>query len=169
MWLRCQTIVKEVLGSIPIFSTAIKFYRIFERNSSANYISVSSMLIGSTQVLQGHCPLVFPTTNQPIWETDRQGLFALWCDKYCLSWRFSSLPSKVVGWNKIFAYVTRNATTTWTEVQEGRESFLQQTPTTHKEWSQIIEDVLYLFFLSYPDTYGTVISWKGSWELARDH
>ena len=46
--------------STPTSGTVIKFYRILKSNTFANHISVHYMLIGSTQVLQGHCPLVLP-------------------------------------------------------------------------------------------------------------
>ena len=73
-------------------------------------------------------PLYFPHhPSQFERQTGRQGLFALWCDKYCLSRRFSSFPSKVVGWTKIFAYVARNATATWTEEQEGGSAVSNHT------------------------------------------
>ena len=46
-------------GFNPRLGPALKFYRILVSNSSANHISIQCMLIGSTQVLQGHCPLVY--------------------------------------------------------------------------------------------------------------
>ena len=45
-------------GFNPRLGPSFKVLQNIGSNSSANHISIQCMLIGSTQVLQGHCPLV---------------------------------------------------------------------------------------------------------------